>query len=125
MIFFNDHGILCQHSCTNTPQQNEIVERKCYHLLNVGCALRFQANMPYKIFGRKHTNNLLSHKSTAYTFVVSQVTYEILYQKPPIYSHIRVFDCLCYATSLTPMHKFDARAYQCIFFGYPLSQKRY
>jgi hypothetical protein len=32
---------------------------------------------------------------------------------------------LCYATNLLPKHKFDARAHQCIFFGYPLGQKGY
>ena len=121
--FFNDHGISFQHSCTNTPQQNGVVERKHRHLLNVGRALRFQANLPLKFWGESIQTScylinrlptpLLSHKSP----------YEILYKKPPIYSHIRVFGCLCYATNLTPMHKFDIRARRCIFFGYPLGQK--
>jgi transposase InsO family protein len=46
--FLSTHGILLQNSCPYTPQQNGVVERKHRHLLNVGRALRFQANLPLK-----------------------------------------------------------------------------
>jgi hypothetical protein len=44
--FFNGLGILFQHSCPATPQQNGVGERKHRHLLNVARALRFQACLP-------------------------------------------------------------------------------
>ena len=44
--FFAENGIEFQASCVDTPQQNGRVERKHRHLLNVGRALRFQANLP-------------------------------------------------------------------------------
>jgi hypothetical protein len=53
---------------------------------------------------------LLKHKSP----------YELLHNKFPDYSNLQVFGCLYYATNLLPKHKFDARAHQYIFFGYPL-----
>jgi transposase InsO family protein len=46
--FLSTYGILLQNSCPYTPQQNGVVERKHRHLLNVGRALRFQANLPLK-----------------------------------------------------------------------------
>lgn len=39
---FSDLGIIHQTSCTHTPQQNGIVERKHRHLLNVARSIMFQ-----------------------------------------------------------------------------------
>jgi len=43
--FFASKGITHQNPCVETPQQNGIVERKHQHILNVTCALHFQANL--------------------------------------------------------------------------------
>ena len=44
--YFAATGILFQTSCVGTPQQNGRVERKHKHILQVGRALGFQANLP-------------------------------------------------------------------------------
>ena len=44
--FYDDIGIVHQTSCIETPQHNEIVERKHPHLLNVTRSLLFQSNLP-------------------------------------------------------------------------------
>jgi len=46
--FFASTGITHQTSCTQTPQQNGVVERKHKHLLEVSRALLFQSNLPIK-----------------------------------------------------------------------------
>ncbi|PRQ29155.1 putative RNA-directed DNA polymerase [Rosa chinensis] len=123
--FFNDLGIVFQHSCTSTPQKNGVVERKHRHLLNVARALRFQAHLPLTFWGEcVQTAAYIINRLP--TLLLSKcLPFEVLYQKAPEYQHFRVFSCLCYATNPKPSQKFDSQARKCIFVGYPLGQKAY
>ncbi|KAF5815624.1 putative RNA-directed DNA polymerase [Helianthus annuus] len=48
--FCNGKGIIHQTSCSYTPQQNGIVERKHRHLLNIARALMFQGGLPLRFW---------------------------------------------------------------------------
>jgi hypothetical protein len=51
--------------------------------------------------------------------------FEILYNKLPDYSRMRVFGCVAFATTVNPSSKFSPRATKCIFLSYPMGKKAY
>ncbi|KAI9181123.1 hypothetical protein LWI28_011688 [Acer negundo] len=123
--FFYDHGVIFQHSCVYTPQQNGVVERKHRHILQVARALKFQARLPSQFWGEcaltaVHIINRLPSPVLSF-----KTPFELLYSKPPSFSHLRVFGCLAYATNVHPSHKFDYRSVPSVFIGYPIGQKAY
>ncbi|WJZ84138.1 hypothetical protein VitviT2T_003758 [Vitis vinifera] len=123
--FFQDNGVIFQHSYVYTPQQNGVVERKHRHILQVTRALKFHAQVPTQFWGEcaltaVHIINWLPSPVLSF-----KTPFELLYSKPPSYSYLHVFGCLAYATNVHTSHKFDYRAMSSIFIGYPVGQKAY
>ncbi|KAJ9554960.1 hypothetical protein OSB04_009574 [Centaurea solstitialis] len=123
--FFEDNGVIFQHSCVHTPQQNGVVERKHRHILQVARALKFQANLPRDFWGECALTSVYIINRLPSPLLSFKTPFELLYSEPPSFSHLRVFGCLAYATNVKISHKFDARAIAALFIGYPLGQKGY
>ncbi|KAL2253231.1 UNVERIFIED_CONTAM: Retrovirus-related Pol polyprotein from transposon RE2 [Sesamum indicum] len=124
--FLRNSGIVHQRSCAYTPQQNGVVERKHRSLLEIARSIMFQASFPRHFWGDAilGATYLINRYPTA---VLNWKTpYELLYDKPPTYSHLRTIGCLCFAIKPEPhISKFDKRASRCVFLGYPSGQKAY
>ncbi|KAK9178380.1 hypothetical protein WN943_027570 [Citrus x changshan-huyou] len=122
--FFAENGIEFQASCVDTPQQNGRVEQKHRHLLNVGRALRFQANLPLNFWGECILSAAYVINRTPTPLLDGKTPYELLHGKPPLYAHFRSFGCLCYARYVPrDKNKFNPRSRQCVFVGYPHGKK--
>lgn len=56
----------------------------------------------------------------------NQSPFELLFNKPPIYSFLRVFSSACYPCLRSyGQHKFEPRSLQCVFLGYHPQYKGY
>jgi len=119
------NGIIHHSSCVYTPQQNGTVERKHRHILEVARALRFQSFLPIQFWGECVRTAVYLINKLPTDVLKGRSPYEVLHQKIPKLSHLRVFGCLCYATRLPKGDKFAPRARKSVFLGYSETQQGY
>ncbi|KAG8483501.1 hypothetical protein CXB51_023279 [Gossypium anomalum] len=123
--FFESLGIIHQSSCIDTPQQNGIAERKHRHLLEIARALRFHSNVPLKFWGDCILAACYIINRLPSSVLAWRTPFELLYKKPPNFSHFRVFGCLCFAVKPHNSDKFSSRSLPSVFLGYSPSKKGY
>ncbi|KAJ0801453.1 putative RNA-directed DNA polymerase [Helianthus annuus] len=118
-------GILHQTSCSYTPQQNGVVERKHRHLLNTARALMFQGGLPLRFWSDcVLTAVYLINRLPSYV-LSGKSPFEMMFDCEPSLSHLRNFGCLCFSTILHDSDKFSYNAEKCVFIGYSNFKKGY
>lgn len=121
---YNKMGIVHQTSVAYRPQQNSRVERKHRSVLKIARCLRFQSGLSLTYWGEcvMTAVHLLNRLPTA--ALENKIPYEMLYQKPADYDHLKVFGCLGFASNPSnSVDKFAIRGVPCVFIGYPATKK--
>lgn len=124
--FLDAEGISVSCSCPHTPQQNGVVDRKHQHITSVGNTLSFQACLPKSFwFDSFVTATYLINRIPTKLLQFSS-PYEILFNKLPDYSLLKVFGCACYPY-LGPYKKdkLSPKSSRCTFLGYSSLHKGY
>jgi hypothetical protein len=115
---------LHQTTCINTPEQNDISERKNRHLLEVTRSLLFQNNVPKTYWSDAvlTATYLINRLPTARLKNMSPL--EILKGRKIDLDHIRVFGCTCFV-HIKRHDKLDKNSVKTIFLGYSSEKKGY
>ena len=127
--YIENHVIIHESSCVNTPQQNGLVERKIGHIMASARSLLFQGNCPKSYWGEAIATAVhLINRMPSRTFSL-QSPINLLSSSYPHLSLrtnlvAKVFGCIAYIHS-HHAGKLDPRAVKCIFVGYFSTQKGY
>lgn len=91
--YFAAEGILHQTSCVGLPQQNGRFERRHRHILNVACAVSFQAHLRIEFWGECILTASYLINRTPSVLLNGKTPYEILLGKQPNYEYFKTFGC--------------------------------
>lgn len=122
--FLSQNEIIFRHSYPYTHHQNELVERKHKHIVELRLILLAQAELPFT-FWWDVVHTVVYHINRLSSIVLSFFTpYERLFNYKLDYN--KCFGCACdpYLRDYNK-HKFDYHSSKCIFIEYGLSYKGY
>jgi len=118
------NGIQRQYTCSYTPQQNGVAERRNRILLEHARAMIAERNLPKSFWAEAvYTAAYIYNRSPMAS--LQRMTPEEAYSgKKPFVRHLRVFGCICYVhVPDEKRRKLDDKAVKCIFVGYSTEKK--
>nr|CAN70109.1 hypothetical protein VITISV_001696 [Vitis vinifera] len=112
--YLEGHDIIHQTTCSNTPQQNGVVERKIWHLLE-----REAITSATYLINRVPSNSI--NLQTPFQALTNAIVAPTIPNLLP-----RVFGCVAFVHLYKHQHtKLTSHALQCVFVGYALHKKGY
>ena len=94
--FLQSKGIISQRSCPYTPQQNGVSERKNRHLLDIARSLLLASSVPTRFWPEALSTAVHVINRLPSSRIDNQTPFFRLFQKNPLYNHLRPFGCVCF-----------------------------
>ena len=91
------------NTCSHTPQQNDIAERKNCHLLETARSLMLNSNVPTHHWGDAVLTACFLINRMPSSSLENQILHSIIFPHDPLF-HIspKVFGCICFVHDLSP-----------------------
>jgi hypothetical protein len=119
-------GIQRKYSCSYSPQQNGVVERKNKHIAEITRAMLNEKNLPNYFWAEAVAIAVYIMNQTPTVVIHGMTPEEKFTGKKPDVSHLRVFGYIAYVhVPDEKKSKLDPKAEKCIFNGYSSKQKGY
>ncbi|KAL8120799.1 hypothetical protein AgCh_017833 [Apium graveolens] len=124
--FCKNHVIKQEFSAPGTPQQNGVVERKNRTLIEAARTMLEEAKLPTYFWAEAVHTACFTQNATLIN-KQGKTPYEMVKKKKPNLKYFHVFGCKCFVLKTHPkqLSKFDLKADEGIFVGYPLSTKAF
>ncbi|KAL8104263.1 hypothetical protein AgCh_028473 [Apium graveolens] len=115
-----------EFSAPGTPQQNGVVERKNRTLIEAARTMLDEAKLPTYFLAEAVQTSYFTQNATLIN-KHGKTPYEMVKKKKPNLKYFHVFGCKCFVLKTHPeqLPKFDLKADEGIFVGYPLSTKAF
>jgi transposase InsO family protein len=124
--YLKEHGILRKYSCSYSPQQNGVVERKNRHIEKITLAMLNEKNLPNYFWAKALATTIYIMNRTPTIVVHGMTPKEKFPGKKLNVSHLKVFSCIAYVhVFYEKISKLNPKAEKCIFIKYSLEQKGY
>jgi hypothetical protein len=124
--YCDEKGIKHEFSAKYTPEQNRVVERKNWTLINMARSMLSEYNVSGSFWAEAintachASNRLYCHQ------LLKKTPYELLIGRKPNISYFRVFGCKCYILRKdTRLSKFQSKYDDGFLLGYSLNSKTY
>ncbi|GKA99956.1 putative ribonuclease H-like domain-containing protein [Tanacetum coccineum] len=124
--YYEGVGIFHQKSVPRTPQQNGVVERRNRTLVEAARTMMIFSKAPMFLWAEAVATACYTHNRSLIHTRHNKTPYELVHDKKPDLTFLRVFGALCYPTNDSEdLGKFQAKADIGIFVGYAPSRKGY
>ncbi|GJX64923.1 retrovirus-related pol polyprotein from transposon TNT 1-94 [Tanacetum coccineum] len=116
--YYEGVGIFHQKSVPRTPQQNGIVERRNRTLMEVSHTILIFLKAPMFLWAEVVATACYTQNRSLIHTLHNKTPYELVHDKKPDLTFLRVFGALCYPTNDSEdLGKFQAKADIGIFVG--------
>ncbi|GJS24214.1 putative ribonuclease H-like domain-containing protein [Tanacetum coccineum] len=124
--YYEGVGIFHQKSVPRTPQQNAVVERQNHTLVEAARTMLIFSIAPMFLWAEAVATACYTQNRSLIHTRHNKTSYELVHDKKPDLTFLRVFGALCYPTNDSEdLGKFQAKADIGIFVGYAPSRKGY
>lgn len=123
--YYEKNGIRRHLSAPQTPQQNDIVERKNKTILDAARSMMMEANLPHIYWREAVSTSFYTFNRFYIKGDIGKTPYELWFGHSPTLKYFKVFGSKCYIKRDDSIGKFDPRCDEGIFLGYSTKRKSY
>ncbi|GJQ95591.1 retrovirus-related pol polyprotein from transposon TNT 1-94 [Tanacetum coccineum] len=117
--YFKEEGIEHQTSTPQTPEQNDVVERRNCTLVEAARMMLSASKLPLSFWPEVVTTACYTQNRSIIISAHGKMVYHIINDRKPSIKHLHIFGCICYITrDGENLDKMKEKGDPCVMMGY-------